>query len=122
MKRFLSIIAISIVLSGCSTSTPFVIQEEDKIWTLKGGTPVEVSYDNKLVEKTFSGDMYVVSAEVLIGGASDAIDKQLNKVNKEAKKKKMLAIGGSILGIAAMALAIFVKTKGIKLNFTANNK
>jgi len=114
MRKVLGILAVCFMLSGC-VHTPFIVQEKDKIWTLKSGAEVLVYYDNKPVKKIFSNDMFVVDKDILINDASLAIDNQLNKVNQEAKTRRMIAIVGSILGIFATALAIFVKTKGVKI-------
>ena len=112
--RYAYLLIILFIISGCATPTP-PIQENDKIWTLKAGTTTNLSYDNKPVTKTFDSDMFVVSKGVLVGNANDAIDSTLDKTKQEAKMKKMLALAGGIVTIIATGLAIYVKTKGVKV-------
>jgi hypothetical protein len=112
---------VCILLSGC-TKVPFIVQEKDKIYTIKSGAEVLVYYDNKPIKKIFESDMFVVDKDILIGDAAQAIDNQINKVALEAKVKRIAGIVGSILAVLAMVLAIFIKTKGVKVNFHAENK
>lgn len=119
-SRITLVLTLAILLSGC-IKTPFIIQEKDKIYTLKSGAEVLVYYDNKPLKKIFPNDMFVVDKDILIGDAAQAIDNQLNKVALESKVKRIAGIVGAILAVLAGVIAIFLKTKGIKFNITGKN-
>jgi hypothetical protein len=114
MKRLLSIIGIIVFLSGCSmlrAQRPIILMPEDRIYTLKAGTPASLELDKKPIAMTFTKDMKVVDATTLIRQEEDRKNEVLKRIKVQKSKNNWMKIGGGIITSLSGIIALLLKNK-----------
>ena len=113
MKKVnLYLISISVVfcLSGCLRTQPIILTEEDRIFTLKTGTPVTLYLDKQKKDMVFPYDMKIVSPKILVRQEQRLNDEIIKRIKVTKEKNKWVGILGSLLTIVS-GLMIYLKKK-----------
>ena len=107
---FLLLLCGCVLFRNSVVPSKVVLLPEDKIYTLKQGTPVELTLDNKSIGNiTFSCDMKVVHPSILVSQAEKENVKKLNS-------PKQINILAGVVVLFFIALNYFYGKSG---SFTA---
>jgi len=107
---------IILLNSGCASlvakTPPPVLLSDDKIYTVPAGQEISVELDHRPMKLTFPYPMKLMSIDRAIRDEQMKNDAMLKSVKASGQQRGLIAIIGSILGIAAGVIWIVAK-KGL---------
>jgi hypothetical protein len=113
MKRTTFLLLLLLIMVGCTSTNvgvkDVVLLPEDRIYTLKEGTSVNLMLDGKALDIVFPYDMKVVSPSILVRQEQDLNEAMLQKKKIEKDKAVRTGIMGSIIAALASALGLVLK-------------
>lgn len=102
---------LCLAISGCLRTQPIILTEEDRIFTLREGTPITLYLDKVKKDMVFPYDMKIVSPKILVKQEQLLNSETLKKIKAEKSKGDIMKIAGSIFAVLGGLIGMLAKRK-----------